>query len=227
MTRLLKERRQSEMLKVDHIVVSNMEAAIRGMRNPLDSHSKSDSYGKWDEEYASYDFVIGEKDLELALKLVKAGTDHSKFMRQVFVSMDITAPLYWWKEMDQYKISATTNSESTMNTLHKYPLTKEMFSTDIDALDYIDTRVWNNILEEILWHVESLRQQYIETKDKKYWRQLIQILPSSFNQMRTWTANYAVLRNIYHARKNHKLSEWHEFCAVIEKLPYSILITCK
>lgn len=227
MRKLLETRKQLKMLKADHIVVSNIEAAIRGMRNPLDSHSKSDSYGKWDEEYAKYDFVMGENDLELALKLTKAGSDHSKFLRQIFVSMDITAPLYWWKEMDTYKVGTVANSESTMHTAHKHPFTKDMFSTDIEGLDYIDTRVWNNIWDEILWHVESLRQRYMETKDRKYWRQLIQILPSSFNQMRTWTANYAVLRNIYHARKNHKLSEWHDFCAVIEKLPYSILITCK
>lgn len=406
------------MIKVEHIGVFNMESAIRGMRNPLDSWEVSDSYAKWNDECAKYDFVIGEKDMELALKLTKAGSDHSKFLRQIFVSMDITAPLYWWKECDTYKVGTVANSESTMLTLHKTPITLDMFSIDfLDKKDednvmvipkYKDKETWkdingyegyyqisshgnirsldrhvkhskgghrllkgkeiakcinssgyykvmlnkkgttkneyihrlvaqafienpedkpetnhkdgnklNNHISNLEWatiqenaqhahdtglsfvsgytrykvakasarftmdtakkirqefadgericdlaqkydcydstiinivynktyqdieltyedywkiavdHLEDLRRKFVETKDKKYWRQLIQLLPSSFNQMRTWTANYTTLRNIYHARKHHKLTEWRTFCDIIEQLPYSGLITCK
>ncbi len=211
------------MIEVKNIGVYNFENAVRGARNPLNSHQLSDSYGQWDEEYQKYDFIIGEKDLDLLLKLVKAGTDHSKFMRQIFVSMDINAPLYWWKEMDTYKVGTTANSQSTMHKIHSYPITLDMFSTDNETWTNLDWIIWDTTVS----HLETLRKKFIETKDKNAWRQLIQLLPSSFNQMRTWTANYAVLRNIYHARKNHKLSEWHDFCSVIEKLPYSVLITCK
>lgn len=200
------------MLKVSRINVYNVLPAIQGIRNVMKSWDKSDSVG---HEWTSY--VLGEKDKELALKLVKAGPDHRKFLRQIFVSMNITAPLYWWKEMDTYKIGTTTNSESTMHTLTNRLLTKDDFSWDSMSTYRI------NLLKLLNEGIEL----YQKTGDKRIWRELIQDLPSSFNQMRTWTANYEVLRNIYHARKHHKLDEWREFCSVIESLRHSELITCR
>jgi hypothetical protein len=199
------------MISVDSISVMNIENAICGMRNPMGSWAKSDSY----------DDFIGPCDLQLAKSLVLAGTDHSKFMRQIFVSMDITAPRYWWAEMDQYKVSTATNSESTMHCLHKTPITVNLFSYEYIAKDSME------LFEEYCEHLEILRQTFNETKDRDVWKTLIQMLPASFNQMRTWTGNYQVLRNVYHARKNHKLQEWYDFCKVIDKLQYSELITCE
>lgn len=208
--RIIKPRR-IRMIKIDNIEVYNILPAILGIRNAMKSWDKSDSIG---EEGMSY--IIGEKDKELALKLVKAGTDHRKFLRQIFVSMNITAPLYWWKEMDTYKVGTTANSESTMHTLTNRLLTKDDFSWD-SLTDY---------RHSTLNHLNDLIDAYQRTGNKIYWRELIQDLPSSFNQMRTWTANYEVMRNIYHARKNHKLVEWQEFCdAIAKSLPHSELIT--
>lgn len=199
------------MIKIEDIAVYNMENAIRGMRHPLESYTESDST----ISFYPYKFTLGEKDRKLAFKLIKAGSDHSKFMRQIFISIDITAPLYWWKEMDQYKVSTTTNSTSTMHTIHK----KGIINTDLFSFDEIDS---DDI--ELCAYLEKLRTMYIETKDKKYWRKLIQRLPSSFNQKRTWTGNYQILRNIQNGRPNHKLIEWREFCKEFDNLPHNELI---
>ena len=212
------------MIKFNNINAFNFKGAIRGMRNPLESWDKSDSS----------DDIIGEKDLTLAQKLIGAGADDSKFLRQIFISMDITAPLYWWKEMDTYKIATVANSTSTMHRLTSKPITKECFSfdskNDILVVDHYENEVWHtsmaNIIDELIKTLENLRQRYLKTKSESYWRALIQLLPESWNQTRTWTANYQVLRNIYFARKNHKLSEWREFCKMIEELPYSKELIC-
>ena len=159
-------------------------------------------------------FYFGPKDLNLAQSLVRAGTDEAKFMRQIFISVDITAPLYWWKEMDTYKVGTVANSTSTMHKLSSRPIEINDFSFDKEFHSY-------HMIQNIVKDCEFLRQKYIETKDKTYWRALIQLLPESYNQTRTWTANYAVLRNIYFARRNHKLTEWREFCQWIESLPWA------
>lgn len=205
------------MIIIDKTKVMNFEGALRAMRNPMDSWELSDSYFYDDVMlYGDNELLkIGENDLKLALKLVQAGTDHAKFLRQIIVNADITAPLYWWKQFDQYKVGTVTNSTSTMHTIHKYKFVKEMFSIDEDD------EYWDFVVN----HLEELRQKYLETKDSKYWREIIQKLPESFNQLRTVTLNYAVLRNIYKSRANHKLNEWHEFCKWIETLPVSELIT--
>ena len=197
------------MIKVENIEVFNLNGAIRGMRNPLESWDKSDSSNK------DGVFIIGPNDLSLALKLVKAGTDHSKFLRQIFVCFDITAPDYWWKEEATYKIGTVENSTSTMHHITSRPLTTEDFSWDvitdykIATLDYL-----NKMIE---W--------YKADKNPIIWRDIIQMLPMSFNYTRTFTANYAVLRNMYGSRRLHKLQEWRDFCSVITTLPYSELIT--
>ena len=165
-------------------------------------------------------FYFGPKDLKLAQSLIRAGTDESKFMRQIIVSVDITAPLYWWKEMDTYKVGTIANSTSTMHKLGSKRLSIKDFS-----FDYVNEEI-NDVFHEVIGQCEWLRQQYAETKDKRYWRALIQLLPESYNQTRTWTANYAVLRNIYFARRNHKLTEWREFCQWIESLPWAKELIC-
>lgn len=193
------------MLEVANVSVMNWGNAIRGARNPLGSWGRCDSF------YNHEGFNLGKNDLELLTKLCKAGPDHRKFMRQIFVSMDICAPLYWWKEFDTYKVGVTANSTSTMHTLHKQPIDILMFSFD-------DVYPCDIILVE---HLEHLRQQYVATGDKDIWREIIQRLPSGFNQLRTVTMTYENLVNIYHARKNHKLTEWHTLCEAIEKLEYA------
>ena len=181
----------------------------------------------WDSSLLEMDgpyedrFYFGPKDLKLAQSLVHAGTDESKFMRQIFISVDITAPIYWWKEMDTYKVGTIANSTSTMHKLSSRPIEINDFSFDKDwDLDF------NLAKEYIVSACETLRQKYIETQDKRYWRALIQLLPESYNQTRTWTANYAVLRNIYFARRNHKLQEWRDFCKWIETLPWAKELIC-
>ena len=164
-------------------------------------------------------FYFGPKDLKLAQSLVRAGTDEAKFLRQIFISVDITAPLYWWKEMDTYKVGTVANSTSTMHKLSSRPIEINDFSFDKEFHSY-------PMIQNIVKDCEFLRQKYIETKDKTYWRALIQLLPESYNQTRTWTANYAVLRNIYFARRNHKLTEWREFCQWIETLPWAKELIC-
>lgn len=188
----------------------NFENAIRGARNPMNSWSKSDSY------YNNlFEFVLGENDSKLATKLCKAGSDHRKFMRQILVSVDITAPLYWWKEFDTYKIGTVANSQSTMHKIHSKPFETSDFSVEDMTMN---SRLFMVMLVNEL---ESLRLDYIETKDKCYWRDMIQLLPSSYNQMRTVTMNYENLINMYKARNNHKLTEWHALCDWIETLPYA------
>ena len=204
------------MIKITNVCVYNFENAIRGMRNPLNSWDKSDSY--YDK---GGNFVIGENDLKLALKLANAGSDHRKFLRQIFVSMDISAPLYWWKEFDTYKVGTVANSCSTMHTIHKKEFTLDDFSHD--KLNKYNKR----ILKAYIHTINANRELFLETDNKDYWWQMIQMLPTSYNQLRTVTLNYEVLRNIYHSRKAHKLDEWRDLCEIIEGLPYSILITEK
>lgn len=208
------------MIKIENISVMNIENALRGARNPLQSWEQSDSY----KDSNTNEFIVGEKDKKLAMKLIKAGSDHSKFMRQIFVSMDITAPLYFFKEFDTYKVSTVANSTSTMHTIHKRKLTEDDFSWDFRNF-YTDS-----VLDHLNSLIEDLQKLNTENQSnfKEYkllWRMLIQHLPDSFNQLRTWTANYQTLRNIYHARQFHKLNEWREFCKVIETLPCKEFIT--
>jgi len=227
------------MIKIEHIHTCNWEAAIRGMRNPMNSWDKSDS-GCGCSEYnpnmrcsacsfkpdycgiSNDHYILGPNDLKLALQLAKAGTDHGKFLRQIIFSCDITAPIYYWKEMDTYKVGTVRNSCSTMHKIMAKEFTVEDFS--VDHMNALAKEEIQNTIKTL----NVLRNTYIIAKDiekKDYWYSIIQLLPSSYNQKSTWTANYEVLRNIYHARKNHKLDEWHEFCHMIEKLPYSELIT--
>ncbi len=198
------------MLKTERIAVMNFENAMRGARNPLNSWARSDSF--YDEQG---NFVLGPNDLDLAKRLRNAGSDHRKYLRQIFVSMDITAPMYWWKEFDTYKVGTVANSTSTMHKIHAAPFTAADFSCERM------TEVTRKQFDTVITYLEDLRIRYNETKDKALWIDMIQFLPSSYNQMRTVTMNYENLINIYHARKNHKLSEWHVLCADIEKLPYA------
>jgi hypothetical protein len=203
------------LIKFSEIEVCNFRGALRGMRNPLESWKKSDSKIIWDEHDEEWIYSIGEKDLELALNLIKAGNDHSKFMRQIFVCMDIYAPEYWWKEYETYQVGTTENSTSTMHKITSRLLTENDFS--IDTWDGEDIGMLNNI-NELIW-------QYQQNPDKTVWRKIIQKLPMTFNYLRTCTMNYQVLRNMYFARRNHRLQEWKDFCTMIEGLPYSNLIT--
>ena len=243
------------MLKISDTEVLGWEASIRGMRNPMNSWDKSDSFkcdydredgycaycpyyyyestedGTYDEcclnEYANH--VIGQNDLDLMKRLVKAGTDHSKFMRMITVYCDITAPLYFFKEFDTYKVGTVANSCSTMHKIHEKEFTLDDFSHE-HLMDY-----GMELLEKTIEALNDCRDIYnngyvgngytIKSKSKEYWYEMIQLLPSSYNQKRTVQLNYAVLRNMYHSRKNHKLDEWHTFCEWIESLPYSELIT--
>ena len=188
----------------------NFDNAIRGARNPLNSWAKMDSY--YDEDG---NFVMGENDLSLATRLAKAGSDHRKYLRQVMVSMDITAPLYWWKEFDTYKVGTVANSTSTMHKIQAKEFTREDFSCDRMSEDCLAA------LDAIIAYLEGERVKFIETKEKQHWHNMIQLLPSSYNQMRTVTMNYEVLINIYYARRTHKLAEWHVLCEAIENLPYA------
>lgn len=215
------------MIKIENTQVYGFEAAIRGMRNPMNSWEKSDSYHKSDA------FVLGKNDLALMKSLVKAGSDHSKFMRMINVTMDITAPLYWWKEFDTYKVGTVRNSCSTMHKIAEKEFTLDDFSTehliiyDDGTEMYIGDTKYNS-LDGMIFIVDLLnhyRGLYLKTKGKKYWWQMIQLLPSSYNQRATVQLNYAVLRNMYKSRKDHKLDEWHKFCEWVESLPYSEIIT--
>ena len=203
------------MLKIEKTDTAGWQAAFRGMRNPLNSWDKSDSYYTVDGE-----FVIGKKDIELAKKLAKAGSDHRKYLRQIFVSVDITAPLYWWKEFDTYKVGTVANSCSTMHTIHKKEFELSDFSWEL-----LEPLALGS-LEETIKVMNLYRGMYIHDGDKRWWQQIIQLLPTSYEQKRTITFNYEVLVNMYHARKNHKLDEWHTLCNWIENLPLSELITC-
>jgi hypothetical protein len=213
------ERRNAKMINVERIEVFNWEGAIRGMRNPLNSWEKSDSNiseGKIDFASGS---TLGKNDFSLMKRLVSAGSDERKFMRQILVSLDINAPFYFWKEFDTYKIGTTANSCSTMHTLH----TRDLVIGDFSHEHFSAPE--KQMLEAIVEMINFNRKLYIDTKDKEYWYRMIQLLPTSYNQTRTITLNYEVLRNMYHARKHHKLDEWRELCGVIEGLPYSELIT--
>lgn len=212
------------MIKIENVDVYGFDAAIRGMRNPLNSWDKSDSYGKCDMEGVECygdrgHFVIGENDSKLMQKLIKAGSDHSKFMRMINVTCDITAPLYWWAEYDTYKVGTVRNSCSKMHTIHKKPFEIDDFSHEKLLEETVEC------MEEVIANLNYFRDRYNETGDKKSWWQIIQLLPSSYNQRSTVQMNYAVLRNMYHARKNHKLDEWHMFCDWVQTLPESELIT--
>ena len=205
------------MIKLERTSVMNLENAMRGARNPMNSWGRMDSH--YDEHH---NYVLGPNDLDLAKRLRKAGSDHRKFIRQIFVSVDITAPLYWWKEYDTYKVATVANSTSTMHKIHSKPFEREDFSCDHmteDTLLFMDT---------VIERLEKIRRDFVETKDKAHWYDLIQLLPSSYNQMRTCTMNYETLVNIYFARRAHKLDKWHEFCDWIKTLPYAQeLIICE
>ena len=198
------------MIELMRTSVMNFENAIRGARNPLNSWAKSDSC--YDE---NGNYILGENDLSLAVRLCKSGSDHRKFVRMIFVSVDINAPLYWWKEYDTYKVGTVANSCSTMHKIHSKPFSLDDMSTD--RMDDASKAVMQQVVDRL----EALRLEYNETKDKSLWYSMIQLLPSSYNQMRTCTLNYETLINIYHARRSHKLDEWHVFCAWIESLPYA------
>ncbi len=206
------------MLTVNNISVMNFENAIRGARNPMNSWDRYDSGYNQNGE-----FVFGENDLSLAKRLCSAGSDHRKFIRQIFVSVDINAPMYWWKEFDTYKVGTVANSTSTMHKIHSKQF--EMSDFSCDKL----TDESKKSFEGYVNYLEQVRQKYVETKDKSYWYDLIQLLPSSYNQLRTVTLNYEVLVNIYFARKNHKLDEWHVFCDMIKELPYAkeLILGCR
>ena len=199
------------MIKIERTSVMNFENAIRGARNPLNSWARMDS--SYDE---SGNFLMGENDLDLARRLAHAGSDHRKFLRQIFVSVDITAPLYWWKEFDTYKVGTVANSCSTMHKIHAKPFEREDFSCD--RLDEKGLEA----LDSLIAYLEGERQRFCENKeDRQSWHNMIQLLPSSYNQMRTVSMNYENLINIYYARKNHKLAEWHTLCDWIRSLPYA------
>jgi len=205
------------MIKIEKIHVYNFENSIRGLRNPLESWDKSDSYWSYDNNFEEErQYIIGEKDMSLALKLINAGTDDSKFLRQIFVSMDITAPLYWWHDMDQYKISTVTNSTSIRK------LGSKLLTTEDFSWDYITP-----FREEILNDLNKRIKIWQETKNKELWTEINQDMPKSYNYLKTWTGNYQNLRGLYHARKNHRLQEFKDFCKIIEGLPYSEFITNK
>ena len=198
------------MLTLKNTSVMNFENAIRGARNPMNSWGRMDSHTEPDGT-----FVFGPNDLDLAMRLAKAGSDHRKYLRMVFVSVDVTAHLYWWKEYDTYKVATVANSTSTMHKIHSKP-----FSMDDFSCDHM-TDGTKKFMETVVAELENIRLRFKETKSKDDWYDMIQLLPSSYNQMRTCTFNYETLINIYRARKNHKLAEWHTFCDWIETLPYA------
>lgn len=202
------------MITLKYADIWGFEHAVRGMRNPMNSWDKSDTF-------VDYDLVLlGNKDKELMKRLVHAGPSHRKFLRQIFVSVDITAPLYWWKEFDTYKVGTTANSCSTMHKIHDKEFTLDDFS-----VEHLNDDVLNKPFKDIISCLNFFRQLYIQDHDKDNWWQMIQLLPSSYNQKRTVTMNYENLLNIYETRRNHKLDEWKDFCKWIERLPNAELIT--
>lgn len=234
------------MLKIEKTEVIGWEAAIRGMRNPMNSWEKSDSFckpstencrGCHDYNKCAYIFEstgkpyrrgIGTNDLDLMTRLRNAGTDHRKFMRMITVYLDITAPLYWWKEFDTYKVGTVANSCSTMHKIAAKPFTKDDFSHEHLGYSCCTENEFDNpmnTLEQVIIVLNGCRDKYIATNNKFWWWQMIQLLPSSYNQKRTVMLNYEVLANMYKSRKNHKLDEWHTLCDWIKTLPYSELIT--
>lgn len=238
------------MLKIKNVEIHGWEPGIRGMRNPKNSWKKSDSkfvttdgnhhdicgnVGPWYGSYGWEEAVIGENDLNLMTTLRNAGTDHRKFMRMIVVYMDVTAPLYWWKEYDTYKVGTVANSCSTMHKIAEKEFKDDDFSVEHifdDESEGVEFPIIYGEEHSPIWSfhmtlkiLNFYREKYLETKDKKYWWQMVQLLPSSYNQRRTVMLNYEVLANIYKSRRSHKLDEWHTFCDLIESLPYSELIT--
>lgn len=247
-------------MKFEHSSTGNWLNAMRGLRHPMESYAKGDTM--WYDDTTENELLcenqaievdsqnckflgIGPNDMDLAKRMIKAGTPNDKFLRQIFVSVDITAPLYWWKEMDTYKVGTVANSTSTMHKLASTPITIDCFETDdyepnlifesgtddrgdtpwnynIPVSDVIGNNEYEFFMgETFIGFLESLRRKYLETKDVRYWKELIRWLPESWLQTRTWTANYAVLRNIIHWRRGHKLTEWHSFIDWCKTLPYS------
>ena len=209
------------MIKIENVEVVGFAAAIRGMRNPMNSWSKSDSCFCPNEPCCegNCSMMIGPNDLDLMKQLRNAGTDHRKFMRMIAVYIDVTAPLYWWKEFDTYKVGTVANSCSTMHKIHEKEFTLEDFSCE-------HLTPWNEtVLANLIVELNANRDRYLQTKEKEDWWQMIQLLPSSYNQKRTVMLNYEVLANMYKSRKDHKLDEWRNFCLWIKTLPYSELIT--
>ena len=198
------------MIKISNIEVMNFKNAIRGARNPMNSWARMDSYYDEDGNY-----VLGDNDLSLATRLAKAGSDHRKYLRQIIVSLDISAPLYWWKEFDTYKVGTVANSCSTMHKIQAKEFTRDDFSCEKMSEEGLQ------VLDSVIAFMERERLKFIETKDKAHWHNMIQMLPTSYNQLRTVSLNYEVLINIYNARRYHKLDEWKILCAEIEKLPYA------
>ena len=209
------------MLTIENAETFGWEAAIRGMRNPKNSWSKSDSRWSSTNENGTDAprFIVGENDLKLASALANSGADDGKFLRMIHVQLDVTAPLYWHKEADQYKVGTVTDSCSTMHKIHAKEFTLDDFSHEHLYSPLHDLKPTVDLLN-------VYRERFLDTKDKEDWWQLIQLLPSSYNQRRTWDLNYAVLRNIYHARRNHKIDEWHTLCDWIETLPYAKELIC-
>ena len=229
------------MIKIENVDVFGFEAAIRGMRNPLNSWDKSDSErcsttldcAMHTEVCDCGGYCVGKNDLKLMKSLSKAGNDHSKFLRMINVTVDVTAPLYWWKEYDTYKVGTVANSCSTMHKIHDKEFTLDDFSHEHLIRGYLkeDSECFiygeidepyspKDVLSGIICSLNACREAYLNAKDKKYWWQMIQLLPSSYNQRRTVQLNYQVLKSMYFARKNHKLDEWVEFCKWCETLPY-------
>lgn len=194
------------MIKVENIAVFNIGRAVYSARNAMDSWSKSDSVIELD--------LIGEKDLDLAQRLYKGGTEHRKFLRQIFVTMDIVAPRYFYTEFDTYKVGTASNSCSTMHTIHKRPFTLDDFSHE-----YLENPYMEEVVENLINELNRFRNFYLETQDKKYWYAIIQLLPQSYNQRRTVTMNYENVMNMINQRENHKLKEWRDFAKVLRKLP--------
>ena len=237
------------MIKIEHTEVMGWEAAIRGMRNPMNSWDRSDSYTTYIEdpetlETANYQFFVGDNDKDLMLRLAKGGAVHAKYRRMIVVTCDITAPLYWWKEFDTYKVGTVANSCSTMHKIHSKEFTLEDFShehlcnpddpedvcfsvycTNSNSDDYLEDYFDDErVLDLVIKALNHYRDLYLKTKDKRYWYKMIQLLPTSYNQKRTVLLNYEVLAGIYPMRKDHKLDEWHTFCDWIRNLPHSDVI---
>lgn len=225
-------------MKFENVEVMNFKGALRGMRNPMNSWHKSDSYfpteGELDLGIYESPVIIGPNDMDLACRLIAGGSEHRKFLRQIIVSVDITAPLYWWKEFDTYKVGTTANSTSTMHKLASTPITLDCFETDDYATlnDEIlkvpseggschELFTFNEGVDLFIQMLETLRQKYNETKDKRYWKEVVRWLPNGWLQTRTVTLTYENLLSMHHQRRNHKLSEWHEFCDWTETLPYA------
>ena len=229
-------------MKFENTWTGNWENAMRGLRHPMESYHKADTM--WYEDTTENEYLccnqaldidsyngkflgIGPNDMDLAQRMIKAGTPNDKFLRQIFVCVDITAPLYWWKEMDTYKVATVANSTSTMHKLASTPITLECF--EMDDFVNIPCHNWHtdedrgliDAWKDYIQTMENMRQLYLETKDIRYWKELIRVLPESWLQTRTWSANYSILRNIIHWRQNHKLSEWSQFIDWCKTLPYS------